>query len=380
MSRPALPSLSFFLPVVLAGIAGGFFAAPLAQDPDLESVLESASRALAVDDLELVESRSSSLLTTAPTDDVPLRTSLCVLLAEARVGMGDATAALEALSGCPRTSLESTRVLEVRASVLATLGRAREAEPILERLVTRRESSGAAHQLGTLRYERGDHRGALKAFKLAIELDAEDYYSRVYAARTCIELGELDDARAHLLTQAKRAGSPELEYLLGRVEERAGRLAEAIAHFRRALQGQPDYLECEFALGGALRARGETAEARRSLSRFRELHHADWRRLQRAGELAQACAREPRNPEAWLKSARFHLSTADGEAARAAAWKALRLEPAGHEARLVLARALRANGRYSAALGHLRKILRAKPGEIEAERELRDLVRKHARR
>jgi tetratricopeptide (TPR) repeat protein len=380
MSRLLHSAIRPSLLVLLAGAFGSLVAASQADDQSLASIVESASLALRADDLEFVESQALSLLAATPSSDVRLRTTLRVFLAEARVGMGDASAALAALSECPKSSLDSVSVLEIRASALAILGRPQEAEKILERLVSRRESARAAHQLGTIRFERGDYRGALTVLELAVELEPEDYYSRVYAARARIELGELDRAREELVAEATRADSPELQYLLGRVEVKAKRLDEAVAHFRRALESQPDYLECVFALGGALRAGSKTDEARLAFTRFRKLHRTDWNRLQRASELAQACARAPKSSDAWLSAAQFHLSTKDGEAARTAAWNALRLDPKKHAARLVLARALRANGRYSAALVHLRKILLDQPRNLEAERELRDLVEKHARK
>jgi tetratricopeptide (TPR) repeat protein len=340
--------------------------------------LARAREALAAEDPEEAEQSLASVLEDKASAGEEARIEASLLLASARLQLADPEGALAALDSAAPLSSARAEVRELRAEALLAAGKTVEAEEILLELSKKGTSAAAEHRLGTILFERGEHRAALARFEKAMLLDSNDYYSAVYAARARLELADAEAARRGLLELAARADTPEVHYLLGKAAALARRWDEAVTEYRRALTAEPDYLECTFALAGALRAQGKEEEARAAFARFRVLQAADWRRLRRGKEIEQACALRPGEARLWSEGARFQLDTGDVEAARTFAWRALRVDPGFHQARLILARALRRSGRYAAAAVQLRRILRAAPEHAEAEAELRDLVAKHA--
>jgi Flp pilus assembly protein TadD len=90
----------------------------------------------------------------------------------------------------------------------------------------------------------GDAAGAALATEQAVALAPENHLARINAARYHLALGRDDAALAHARV-AVRLGPRRAEAwaLLGTLDARAGRCAEAIAHLERALAldaGDPD--------------------------------------------------------------------------------------------------------------------------------------------
>jgi len=345
----------------------------------LRARLDNAWSAFEAGDLEAARDRVDGVASGAFSAIPELADECAALGAMIALRMGDAQTAFNALADRPESSRVTRRFRELEAEALATLGRTDAATALLEALVGERASAGAALRLATLRFEIGEHRAALRALEIALEIAPGDYYAEVLRARCRLELGETAAAIRELRALLARADTPEAHYLLGRALEQEQDLAGARRELVRVLDAEPDYLEAVFALARVARASGEIDDARRLFERYRVLQRADWERLRRGTALEQECARRPRDVTIWLEAARFRLETGDPDAAIAAAWHALALDPRADPARLVLARALRAQGRFAEAALHLQKLLRADPTHADADRELRELIERHAK-
>jgi tetratricopeptide (TPR) repeat protein len=163
-----------------------------------------------------------------------------------------------------------------------------------------------------------------------------------------------------------------------------GRLEEAAARYRRALEIAPDYVPALNNLGVTLRALGRTDDAIRAYGDglrlrgdFPDLHFnlanallAQNRADEAAEHLRMASAGEP-------DSAGVHnnLGTAlaeQGRVAEAAAAfeRAVALEPGSARAHRNLGNALAALGRSSEALEHLRQAIALAPGDADAHYDL----------
>jgi tetratricopeptide (TPR) repeat protein len=122
-------------------------------------------------------------------------------------------------------------------------------EKTLSDLVSRAEGSDRARAhvaLGILREERGDLEGALSEYRTAMDADPASVDAKVAFALASIELSRPEDARriAEELYPAARE-SPWLfaacSRILGEVESAAGKTSEALAHFQRAAEVDPDF-------------------------------------------------------------------------------------------------------------------------------------------
>ncbi len=170
--------------------------------------------------------------------------------------------------------LEAVKLLEPYAAV---------AEPDVDVLVA----------LGMALAETGRREEAKRTFETARRVDPSDAILTVNLA-TVYMLGR-EDARAESLLReavAQKQDSFRAWNALGVIAARAGRSDEAIEHWRRALQAEPDALDTLFNLGATLVQLGRREEARPYLERFaarapRPAYAADLARVQ-----------------AWLSSAR----------------------------------------------------------------------------
>lgn len=135
----------------------------------------------------------------------------------------------------------------------------------------------------------------------------------------------------------------------------AGRVAEAEALWRRALDLRPDWPECLNNLSVALNALGRPDEA--------------------AAVLDRALALRPDYPEARANQARALRAAGRTEAAIAACRAAVRLAPRFTAAHLLLADLLTEAAQPEAAIDACRAALAADPDLLEAEARLADLLR-----
>lgn len=110
---------------------------------------------------------------------------------------------------------------------------------------------------------------ARRAFAEAAAADPGLVLAQVRLGRVLWRLGEADQARDVLVQAQARTQDLLLRYLahlfLGQVYEDAGRLADAVTEYRRALEIEPEAQSAAVALSHALRLSGDAAGARQVL-------------------------------------------------------------------------------------------------------------------
>jgi len=303
-----------------------------------------------------------------------------LLRAQALLTMGESAASLELLAPLELSGPPFTDGHAVLCEALLSEGKRTRAEALLVRLRQNDATPWTLHRLGVLFHERGEHHKAVEVLREAIDKDANDYYSRIYVARSLLELERPDDAVRTLEAVRRVADTPEVTYLLGRAAAATADPKSAVAHFRATLERQPTYTEALYGLSCALRDLDETEESRRTFLRFQKLHREDSRRLVDASRFEQELVLSPEDTGVALRAARFHLREKNYNRAERTAWRVLRRNPLDVTARMILARALGAQGRYQEAALHYQKTLRIQPDHTEAQRELEGLVERHRRR
>ncbi len=362
-------------PVIAAFLALTAAMAAPAVGRDRDPV-EHARAMRAAGDLEGAE----ALLEAALPDrsDTSSAPRVAIELARCRLEMWDAEGARDAVAdGEDWSETLGLDRIEVLAIADFMSGREASARERFARLPG--ASPVTQHYLGLIDFNAGRFERALEHFSRALASDPEDYYSALHLGWCLLELGRLEEARAALGKLLERADSPEVWQLLGRVDLRAERFADASARFREALARSPDDAESVFGLATALRRLGDGDGAREAFDRFRVLHRRHQEALRRSYVLTQ---RQLSSGDVTLleELAAHALSAGDPVEAERAAWRALRGDAARVGARLTLARALASAGRYTAAALHYRRLLRAVPDHEVATAELRALIRDHGRR
>jgi Flp pilus assembly protein TadD len=172
--------------------------------------------------------------------------------------------------------------------------------------------------------------------------------------------------------------------IVGQLEEREGRDADAVEHYREALRIWPDLPEVHNALGGALDRVGKVDEAianfreeLRIQPRFAPAHYNLGVIYYRIGRIddAVACFREtlrirPDHPEAHNNFGVCMLEAGRVEEAMVHFRGALRVRPDYSEAHRNLGMALSRVGFLGEALDHLREAVRLRPDYVEARNNL----------
>jgi tetratricopeptide (TPR) repeat protein len=307
-------------------------------------------------------------------------------LAKTRLEMWDAEAAREILEALPpappgsppEAEQPAQRRAELLALCLYMAGREQEAGQAFAQLS--RKGASTWHYLGLIAFHQGDYSKALKGFHQAVALEPRDYYSLLYRGWCLLELNRLEDGREAFRRLLQFADTPEAHQMLGRLEQRAGRLAEAEEYFQEALKRSPDLLEAQFGLATVLKLQGRKEEARAAFERFQALQRRQEESQKRAYRLNQELQANPRDAGSAEALARHYFSTGDYAGAERLAWQALRSNPRQTGARLTLARALSAAGRYREAALQYQRLLRAEPSHAEARAELETLSSQHAKK
>ena len=301
-------------------------------------------------------------------------------LAECYLSMGLFTRAGEALELLAPRASESSRRRYVLAEVLASRGKTAEAEKILASLSEEEDFPGATFRLSVLSFERGDYKKAEELLAALAGSGGLDYYGEIYRARALLALDRASEASAALASLGKNHGTPEVRYLAGRAFLLLRKPGLAAEQFRLALAANSDYLEAAFSLARCLGQEGDKAGAAAAMKKFKELQQVEKVRTRKANLLSQRCRREPGDAIAWLDAGEFYLSTGDTGQAVSHSWQALVLDRGSVRGRLLLARALRKAGAYAQSALHYRKVITQSPGNQSAVSELRELIRKHARK
>ena len=308
------------------------------------------------------------------------REEAALTLAECYLSMGLFTRAGEALELLAPRARASSRCSYVLAEVLASRGETAEAEKILASLPGKEDFPGASFRLSVLAFERGDYRKAEGLLAALAEAGSLDYYGEIYRARSLLALDRASEAAAILTSMGKGHATPEVRYLAGRAFLLLRKPLLAAEQFRLALAANSDYLEAAFSLARSLGEGGDKAGAAVAMKKFKDLQQVERARTREANLLSQRCRRDPGDAAAWLDAGEFYLSTGDHNQAVSHSWQALVMDSGSVRGRLLLARALRKAGAYAQSALHYRKVITQSPDNQPAVSELRELVRKHARK
>ncbi len=301
-------------------------------------------------------------------------------LAECYLSMGLFTRAGETLELFAPGARKSSRCSYVLAEVLASRGETAEAEKVLASLPGKENFPGATFRLSVLVFERGDYKKAEELLAALAETGRLDYYGEIYRARSLLALDRASEASVALASLSKNHATPEVRYLAGRSFLLLRKPRLAAEQFRLALAANGDYLEAAFSLARSLGQEGDKAGAAAAMKKFKGLQQVEKTRTRKANLLSQRCRREPGDAAAWLDAGEFYLSTGDTDQAVSHSWQALVMDPGSVRGRLLLARALRKAGAYAQSALHYRKVITQVPGNQPAVSELRELIRKHARK
>ena len=174
---------------------------------------------------------------------------------------------------------------------------------------------------------------------------------------------------------------PESNFLVGLVEFKAGRLAEARTHFEEAIAASPaPYAEAWYNLGLLERSAERPAEAivayQKALAARPQylaainnlgLVYSDQERLDEAeAQFRRALEIKPTYTAAWVNLARVHSARGRNDEALAAYRRALEIDPNERGARLQVAVTLRKAGKVDEAIAEYRTLLEQHPRYVKA--------------
>jgi protein O-GlcNAc transferase len=111
---------------------------------------------------------------------------------------------------------------------------------------------------------------AAAAFRQALELAPTLLSAQARMAEALFDAGDLEaSGRAYEELAREQAAAPVGELGLGRIAARQGRHADAVTHFKRAIDLFPEFGEAYYGLAQSLRALGRRDEARAALEQHR---------------------------------------------------------------------------------------------------------------
>ena len=278
-----------------------------------------------------------------------------------------------------------------RGEILILQGKPDEAVPFLKKaLELDPKSTAAKAQLGQAALARRDFPEAVKHLEAALAESPEANRLHHPLAMAYRGLDDRAKAEEHLAKagavgvrptdplvdglQERRTGE-RVHLIRGRVAYRAGRPAEALAEFKKAVEAKPESVEGRINLGSALVLTGDKDGA---IAQYREalrldaesatahfnlaLLLADQGELQEAtSHMAAVVAKRPEDAEARVTLARFLRDGGRAEEALAEYAKAVELAPGDETARLGQAETLVRLGKYKEARKSLEESLALLP-------------------
>ena len=257
--------------------------------------------------------------------------------------------------------LERAQALGLRSpELMLTLGELRLKQRRPERLLRElspqddwpQDARIAAQELRARAFLRlDDLAGARSAYDAILRIDPQNLDARIELVRVAMRADD-PTAGEPVLSEALHVapGHPTLLGLSGDLAFRRGAYADAIGHFRRQLEADPESLAPRLALAQALIAAGEYLEADALLDEF--------------------LAARPDNGLANYLRATSALHTGDAEAVREHAERAVAALPDHVPSLFLVAASAYALSRFEQARANLEKVLAHQPDHVPAERLL----------
>jgi tetratricopeptide (TPR) repeat protein len=214
----------------------------------------------------------------------------------------------------------------------------------------------------------------------------------VLSAGVMLTIARNEDYRSELGlwqdTLAKRPRNPLAHFMLAGAQERAGKVDEAIASYRRGLELKPDFSIGHESLGRLLLRQGRVEDAIAHLEsavriqpQFGDAHAnlgnaylAAGRLTEALGHLQQAVALLPHSAAAHYNLGNARAAAGRGSEAIVAYQAALRIEPEHAEARFNLGNALLAEQRVEEAVEQFRAAVKVRPEYVSAHYNLANVL------
>lgn len=313
--------------------------------------------------------------------------------AHALAALGQAHAAVghaaEARAAFEKAIERAPAVASLWARAALELGQLGDAESTAEALRYARQalrlapdSAWVADVAGRV-YERADlATEAYAAYQQASKLDGGLRHPRQRLVRMALDREDFTAARRGAMALLEQGPQrPEASFLVGLVEFKAGRLAEARDSFQKAIAAAKDpYAEAWYNLGLLERAAERPAEA---IAAYQQaiaarpkylaainnlgLVYADQERHAEAeAQYSVALALKPTYTAAWVNLARTHAARGRVDEAIADYRRALEIDPDERSARLQLAVTLRKQGRVDEAIAEYHALLARHPRHVKA--------------
>lgn len=225
-------------------------------------------------------------------------------------------------------------------------GRIADVIAALEKALDHQPSAAVHGLLAQAREAAGDTEGALDELQLALHLSPDDAGVRVELAERLLGAGRRSEALELCESGIDDAAELALRLRFAHCLMTLGRLEQAIAQYRRALESRPDDPEILSTLGLAQANSGDFAGAEASY--------------------AQALGRDPRCVEALHNFALLRREQGAVESARELFERARALRPGSVETESALAHALRDLGRMDEALALYHRVIARRPDAVDA--------------
>lgn len=241
--------------------------------------------------------------------------------------------------------------------VCSRMGELEQAAAALETVLDaqRKRSAAAAHELGHVYLQQGRFARALEAYRHATQQQPGEPAYRRSVAMALRRLGRLDEAQAELHDLIAGSGGDAATYAeLGEVYADAGRCAEAVESYARAVALRPDDPSLYVRLGQVRRSIGDLPGARAALQRAAELHSSNAALQDELGQVLAACG--------------------ETESALAAYRAAVSLDPQCAAYHRRLGALLRDCGDAEGAAAALRAALELRPESADTYGELAELL------
>ncbi len=282
-----------------------------------------------------------------------------------REGRGEE--ARDRLRSAVQAESEASSLQPLLASVHVRLGETEQAEAVLRTWLEQTPSASGYLALIQLHIGQENEEAALAALADAMAAFPDTPLLHLYRAEYLIDLGRPDEARAELeRAEALAPENPYVEYVRARLELSEGDVEAGRARLERVLPAL-DSSAAHFWLGRALEMQGDLAGAKRryGLALARDARDPNpalylMRLAERTGDWQTVASvatllvqRAPRRFEGWAGFVTAQVNLGEGKRAEEVAQKVLEGFPDRVESHLLMAAALRAQGRHADAVDRL---------------------------